>query len=599
MEANASQSRNKLVGELVGTPDRRSVRHLFGEERVSPLADAANLRDEAEGCIVEVKLADGGIGSPQLLAQADSALGQMYRIAARHQLDPVFPIACEQQVKEMVANPGFDAPDLVDLRAMPFVSIDGPNTRDLDQAMYVAKENGELVVYYALADAAIVAPGSPLFEEALRRGSTYYLPGFAIPMLPRPLSEGIVSLNEKVDRRALVFRMTLSGDGRCQRTELLRGRIHSRGKLNFEQVQRHLEAPSSEPFDDDVARSLKLFQEVGELRMQDADRRDVISYRRTETEVKLSNLRGSRYVIVGGMRTMVERYNEQLSLLCNVEGARFLHRQAADHEEVQAIYRVHPSPDPRRYARLEDMLHAICKRHQLNPKQWAWRRQHKRSLADFLTSLPHGGEMGRLASAIHRQAVVANVRSTFSPEPGSHHGVGADVYARFSAPMREIVGVFLHKEAIEKLQGSALDKAAQKRDEALREAIVSVANSSKALQKRITKEANELVLDQLFAEDLKLPVEQRPVRLGTIMGLTPSKAHVQLDAPNIEVKLYTKHQSQLLNEEVRMSRDGVQLHANNGRPLCCLGDGVHVRLRDRDNSSRRWVLELMADQPAR
>ncbi|HHH11976.1 MAG TPA: RNB domain-containing ribonuclease, partial [Sorangium sp.] len=323
----STDKRTRWVGELVERADGRAVRQLFGDGRTIalPRSQGGAVAAAPSGSIVEVRGGADEANQPKLLAAADSALAQMYHIAARHQLDPVFPVAVERQVAALVAAPGLNDPELIDMRAHAFVTIDGPGTRDLDQALYVAREDGHLVVYYALADAAwCVTPGTPLFDEALRRGATYYLPGFSVPMLPRALSEGIVSLNEKVDRRALVFRMTLDKRGVCSHTELKRALIRSRGKLTFEQVDKHLHHPATQPFEAEVARCLQLFQQVGELRLEDAERRDVIHYRRTETEVTLDKLHGCRFVIVGGMRTMVERYNEQLSLLCNVEGAHYL-----------------------------------------------------------------------------------------------------------------------------------------------------------------------------------------------------------------------------------------------------------------------------------
>ena len=145
---------------------------------------------------------NGGWRVSGIVAERGSALEKMYRVAAEHALDPVFPPAVESEVEELLKDPGISDPELVDLTALPFVTIDGPGTRDLDQAVHIAKDGDGWMVRYALADPSwCVRPGTALFDEALRRGATYYLPGLAIPMLPRALSEGIVSLNQRADRR--------------------------------------------------------------------------------------------------------------------------------------------------------------------------------------------------------------------------------------------------------------------------------------------------------------------------------------------------------------------------------------------------------------
>lgn len=122
--------------------------------------------------------------------------------------------------------------------------------------------------------------------------------------------------------------------------------------------------------------------------------------------------------------------------------------------------------------------------------------------------------------------------------------------------------------------------------------VVERANQSKLLQKRLTKTANGLVIDQLFADDLRLAADQRPSRLGTVMGLTRSKAHVQLDAPCIEVKIYAHHQREAAGGDVRLSDDAVQWQRDDGTTFCRLGDEVAVQLQRRDERHGRWELSL-------
>ncbi len=588
---------SKFVGEVIVSDEALCVRDLYQDDaQPEPLAksDDHTALGALTGGIVLVQRSAAGPVVDERLAQPGSALEALYRIAAEHRLNPVFPTAVDAEVERILANPQIDDPTLTDLTELPFVTIDGPGTRDLDQALHVARLADGYLVRYALADPSwCVRPTTALFDEALRRGASYYLPGFAIPMLPRPLSEGVISLNERVDRRALVFAMEVDRTGRCVETTLARARVRSRAQLTFDGVQSFLDDPSSTSLPDGVGASLELLREVGRKRIADAKRRDVVRYRRHETEVTLSGIKGLRFAVVGGMRSEVERYNEQLSLMCNVQGARFLKRGDRPDDEVQPIYRVHPSPEPRRYHDLERVIEALCKHHRLEHRRWHWQRTDGQSLADYLDGLPTDGALGRIAKAIHRQAVMVNVRSAYSDEPGIHHGVGAEVYARFSAPMREIVGVFLHKEALEKLTGETRPRPATgPDDDELSGQIVERANEAKMLQKRLTKAANGLVLDQLFEDDLRLPADARPVRRGTVMGLTRSKAHVLLDDPGVEVKVYNAHQTDDSRDRIELSRDSVLLRHSDGSTLCGLGDEVQLRLRDRDRRGNRWVLSI-------
>jgi len=156
-----------------------------------------------------------------------------YSIATEHSK------AVHEEVSRWQAQPNIDDPTLTDWTTLPFVTIDNPDSRDLDQALFIESQPSGYRCRYALADAYhYVQPGTALFQEALERGSSYYLPGRSIPMLPVALSEDLVSLNADVERRAIVFDMTLTEDGACTNTEIVRARIKSHAKLSYEGVQR-------------------------------------------------------------------------------------------------------------------------------------------------------------------------------------------------------------------------------------------------------------------------------------------------------------------------------------------------------------------------
>lgn len=562
-------------------------------ERVAQVDEAGRIPDASGGERIQVDAAVGSIvrvsgepGSPQVLevlAGPGTALAESYRLALEHGLDPLHPPAVVAETNERTNEPGFDDPALADLRALPFVTIDGPGTRDLDQALWVGTHNGGHLVRYALADAShFVRPGDALFEEGLARGASYYLPGLSIPMLPRKLSEDLVSLEPGVDRRATVFEMHLDERGRCTKTEVTRALIHSRHQLTFERVQSFLDDPSGRSFGEpDLDASLQALRTVGELRLDYAAERDVAFYRRTEVAVKLADRDDLEFSVVNDVRNSVELYSEQLSLMCNVEGARLLRDGDTPDDEVHPIYRVHNPPQPQRVASLERLLVRLAEVHGLDRDTWTWNRRDQRSLSRFLASLPTSGPHVRVAQAIQRQAIMINMRSVFSPDPGRHHGVGADVYARFSAPMREIVGVFLHKELWEKL-GQSPPAAG---DEQLRTQIVQRANEAKLLQRELTRAANLLVLDQLFGGDVAKAPEERKPRTGTVMGITRTKLHVRLDDPAIDIKVYARH----VPGGWQTDEEGTW--ARRGEKLFELGSAVQIAVRERD-AQGRWKLDF-------
>lgn len=549
------------------------------------------------------------------------ARAKLRDLAEERELRLDFPEEVLREATRWHEAPYLDDPSLEDLTRLPFVSIDEPQSKDLDQAVFVEGSGSGWTVWYAIADAAHFAPvGSALFAEALRRGSTYYLPGLVVPMLPRSLSEGLTSLNPHVDRRALVFRVELDADAEVRGHRLLRARIRSRSKTSYQAVQHYYDGgavPETEAGSGDaVASSLDALRAVGEARMRRAEERDVVQVQRREIAVDLGgdpDGDGLRFVAMADPRYDAERYNEQISLLCNVVGARFLAEGADD--RVQGVFRFHTPPDDHRLDRLRRQIDSLV-RHRARSDDalphldaWRWRRGRE-SLADYVARLPGAragarrlgdgeslgdgeglgdslGNTSRLRAALHRQALLVGGRAGFGPVPGVHHGVGAEAYARFTAPMREVVGVFVHKEAWEKLGLVPAAPAAD--DERLRDEVMRAADRSRQLQRRLDHDTNRLVLDQLFGDDLARA--ETPTRRATVLGIDRRKTYVQLDDPPIDVKVYHRHLAERLGEPVEAGYDGVSLRAGR-RHYLALGDAVTLRAVGVDHSADRWQLGL-------
>lgn len=595
-----------LVGKALGQRTIRLLFPLHSDGTAGAKVKKRLLTDDAPdievGAIWRFEAAPQDRLRPiEELAAPNSARADLWAVAKRFETDPRYPDAVLSEADRLEQDPGFDAPDLVDQRDLDYITIDNEDSRDLDQAMYIrraATERGEpeggYVVYYALADAAFyVDRDSKLFGEALARGASYYFPGFAVPMLPPSLSEGLVSLNPDVDRRALVFEMVLDTKALPVTTNVFQAVIHSRAKLAYNGVQDFYDAPERSPLSGKTfTETLELLAEVGKLRIADAERRNVVRYNRIGMSVGFTNERGARFRAFAEIRNDCEKYNEQVSLLCNIEGARLLLAKSA-HPELQPVFRVHPSPPPERLDQLSDLIEAIARAHRRPLETWAWRRDSGESLADYILRLPRGGDDLGLARAIERAALLTNLRSTFEAEPGAHYGVGAEIYARFSSPMREIVGIFTHRELLDimgKAAGSDIQEIAE--DAELRDAVLKAANESKFRQKRITNECNKLVLDHLFKEDLRRSFKKRPAREGTILGIRQDRLYVQLDAPPMEVKLYSGDIAQVTDAKPERTRDRATMVGThkNREVRWRLGDPIRVKVLGYQQRKRRWML---------
>jgi VacB/RNase II family 3'-5' exoribonuclease len=201
-----------------------------------------------------------------------------------------------------------------DLTALPFVTIDPPGSRDLDQAVHLERGAAGLRVRYAIADvAAFVEPGSVVEDEAWRRGVTYYSPDRRDPLYPPVLSQGAASLLPDDERPAIVFDLRLDGEGELVETQVCRGVVRSRAQLTYHQALDHIETGSLRTAE--FATSLALLRDVGEVRIERERARGGVSLPILDQHVERSAARRLGYELVYETPNVAESWNAQISLL--------------------------------------------------------------------------------------------------------------------------------------------------------------------------------------------------------------------------------------------------------------------------------------------
>ncbi|QNP73013.1 RNB domain-containing ribonuclease [Streptomyces roseirectus] len=207
-----------------------------------------------------------------------------------------------------------DAPALPqeDATAIPFLTIDPPESTDLDQALHLSRQGTGYRVRYAIADvAAFVVPGSALDEEAGRRVTTLYFPDGKVPLHPAVLSEGAASLLPDQVRPAALWTIDLDAEGRTIAVDVRRARVRSRAKLDYAGVQKQIdEGTAEEP--------LALLKTIGELRERLEAERGGISLNVPEQEIVE---RDGAYELTYRAPLPADGWNAQLSLLTGMAAA--------------------------------------------------------------------------------------------------------------------------------------------------------------------------------------------------------------------------------------------------------------------------------------
>jgi exoribonuclease R len=243
------------------------------------------------------------------------------RVRAELDVPPGFPPAVTASAEALAARgpqppPGSGGGVRIDAREVPFVSIDPPGSRDLDQAFHAERRGNGFRVRYAIADvAAFVSPGDAVDREAFARGVTLYLPDGRAPLLPPTLGEGAASLLPDGDRPAVLWTIDLDGDGRQEAASLQRATVRNRAALTYPEVQHMVDAGSAEE-------PLVLLREIGERRRLLERERGGVSLDLPTQEVV--PVPGGGHELAYERPLPVEEWNEQISLLAGMAAAAIM-----------------------------------------------------------------------------------------------------------------------------------------------------------------------------------------------------------------------------------------------------------------------------------
>jgi exoribonuclease R len=299
---------------------------------------------------------------------------------------------------------------------IPFVTIDPPGSRDLDQAVHLARDGAGFRVTYAIADVAAFVPAGGLLDaEAHRRGETLYFPDMRVPLYPPVLSEAAASLLPGQVRPAVVWRIGLAADGTVTSTAVSRARVRSTAQLDYPGVQRALEQGR-------LPEPIAALPEIGAARLALARARHAIDLDLPEQIVER---RGpGRYSLALRGQLPVERFNAELSLLTGMCAASIMLAGGI------GVLRVVPPPAAGAVESLRRAARALG---------IVWPRHAQPG--DVLDSLDRT-DARHAAFVEHAVALLRGARYTSfagsAPAQPLHSGVGAP-YAHVTAPLRRLV----------------------------------------------------------------------------------------------------------------------------------------------------------------
>ncbi|KAB1644261.1 RNB domain-containing ribonuclease [Gulosibacter chungangensis] len=259
-------------------------------------------------------------------------------IREKYDLATEFPEAVETAAAR--AQDAF-ADARVDARDLPFVTIDPPGSKDLDQAVLIRRgtevASEGFTLYYAIADVgAFVRPGDPVDVEARRRGETVYLPDGNVPLHPRILSESIASLVASEDRPAVLWQLEFDSTAALTRARVRRALIHVRERLDYPTLQGQYDLGERLP------EPIALLPEFGALREERGRARGAIELQLPEQDLEFD---GTAWQLRLEPRTRMDAWNAECSLATGFAAARIMLAGGV------GLLRTLPAPDDETVAR--------------------------------------------------------------------------------------------------------------------------------------------------------------------------------------------------------------------------------------------------------
>ncbi|HEX6930113.1 MAG TPA: ribonuclease R [Gammaproteobacteria bacterium] len=443
----------------------------------------------------------------------------------------------------------------IDLRDVDLVTIDGEDARDFDDAVFCEPLKGggwRLIV--AIADVAhYVKPGSPLDTEAEKRGTSVYFPDWVIPMLPEALSNGLCSLNPKVDRLCMACDMRIDENGKVTRAKFHDAVMRSKARLTYTKVGRLLEQGDAAvhrelgPLVDRIHALHDLYKALAKARR----RRGAIDFDRPETKIIFDENRKID-AIVPVERNVAHRIIEECMIAANVQAAKFL-----DRNRLPTLYRVHDGP---KAESLEDL------RSFLGPL----------SLSLGGGENPQPKDYAKLIEKIHGrpdQFLIETVllrslsQAVYQPKGDGHFGLALEHYAHFTSPIRRYPDLLVHRGL--KVLVNQRPKKEFGYDHHRMETLGTHTSMTERRADEATRDAVAWLKCDFMADKVGEEYD------GIITGVTNFGLFVELKAMQIEGLI---HVTSLENDYYRHDPAQHRLIGDRGGKVYRLSDAIRVRV---------------------
>ena len=368
----------------------------------------------------------------KIIGHKDDPGVDILTIAAKYEVYDMFPETVDKELESIPSEVSEEEfAGRRDLRKQMIFTIDGDDTKDIDDAISLRAANGNYELGVHIADVSYyVKEGSSLYEEAYTRGTSNYLADKVIPMLPHQLSNGICSLNPNVDRLAISCVMEIDKEGNIVSSDIFESVIRSRKQMTYKNVNKIIEKNEIPEGYEEFAGILKKMHELAKILRKHKTGNGYIDFDTDEPKIIVDDS-GKAIDIQKRERGEGEKLIEDFMIAANEAVA-----ETVFHMDLPFIYRVHGAPDEEKIGRFLSFLSVLGYKVNANLNKLT-----SKTVQDILKQVKDKDEYPILSSMLLRsmQKAVYDVTNI------GHFGLGSKCYTHFTSPIRRFPDLNVHR----------------------------------------------------------------------------------------------------------------------------------------------------------
>ncbi|MCY9163643.1 ribonuclease R [Bacillus atrophaeus] len=465
-----------------------------------------------------------------------------------------------------------DLKDRRDLRDQIIVTIDGADAKDLDDAVTVTKlENGNYKLGVHIADVShYVTENSPIDKEALERGTSVYLVDRVIPMIPHRLSNGICSLNPKVDRLTLSCEMTINKQGQVVEHEIFQSVIKTTERMTYSDVKKIL-VDDDEELKTKYEQLVPMFKDMEKLaeilrgkRME----RGAVDFDFKEAKVLVDEDGAAKDVVIRE-RSVAEKLIEEFMLVANETVAEHFHWM-----NVPFIYRIHEEPNAEKLQKFLEFVTTFG-----YVVKGTAGNIHPRALQSILDAVRDRPEETVVSTVMLRSMKQAK----YDPESLGHFGLSTEFYTHFTSPIRRYPDLIVHRLIRTYLINGKVDEATR---EKWAERLPEIADHTSTMERRAVdaeRETDDLKKAEFMLDKIGEEFD------GMISSVTNFGMFVEL--PNTIEGLI--HVSFMTDDYYRFDEQHFAMIGERTGNVYRIGDEITVKVVDVNKEERNIDFEIV------